>query len=64
MRRLPTILPAMSLAEALETTRIHRWSPAVGMALHARRELIPTHLSHPDHLFQSSCPGAEGELTT
>ena len=24
MRRIPTILPAMPLAEALETTRIHR----------------------------------------
>jgi hypothetical protein len=55
-RRLTTMLPAMTLAEAFETTRIHRWFPAVGMALHARREPIPAHLSHPDHLFQSSCP--------
>jgi magnesium chelatase family protein len=29
-RRLPTILPAMTLAEALETTRIHRVAGRTG----------------------------------
>jgi magnesium chelatase family protein len=30
MRRIPTILPAMRLAEALETTRIHRVASLTG----------------------------------
>jgi magnesium chelatase family protein len=29
-RRLPTILPAMTLAEAIETTRIHRVAGLTG----------------------------------
>jgi magnesium chelatase family protein len=29
-RRLPTILPAMTLAEALETTRLHRVAGRTG----------------------------------
>jgi predicted ATPase with chaperone activity len=29
-RRLTTILPAMTLAEAIETTRIHRVASAIG----------------------------------
>jgi predicted ATPase with chaperone activity len=29
-RRLPTVLPAMTLAEAIETTRIHRVASLTG----------------------------------
>ena len=37
-RRLPTILPALPLAEALETTRIHRVAGLTG----ARTVLVTT----------------------
>jgi magnesium chelatase family protein len=37
-RRLTTILPAMTLAEAIETTRIHRVAGLTG----ARPALVPT----------------------
>jgi magnesium chelatase family protein len=38
-RRLTTILPAMSLADALETTRLHRVAGLTG----ARTALVTTH---------------------
>jgi magnesium chelatase family protein len=38
-RRLTTILPAMTLAEALETTRLHRVAGRTG----ARTALVTTH---------------------
>jgi predicted ATPase with chaperone activity len=42
-RRLTTILPAMTLAEALETTRIHRVAGLTGdrMALVTTRPFAP-----------------------
>jgi predicted ATPase with chaperone activity len=38
-RRLTAILPAMTLAEAIETTRIHRAASLTG----ARTALVTTH---------------------
>jgi len=42
-RRLTTILPAMTLAEAIETTRIHRVAGLTG----ARTALRPTRFAPP-----------------
>jgi magnesium chelatase family protein len=41
-RRLTTILPAMTLAEAIETTRIHRVAGLTG----DRTALVTTRLRH------------------
>jgi hypothetical protein len=47
-RRLTTIQPAMTLAEAMETTRIHRGAGLTG----DRTAVVTTRLCHapPDHL--------------
>jgi magnesium chelatase family protein len=44
-RRLTTILPAMTLAEAIETTRIHRVAGLTG----ARTALVTTRLFRAPH---------------
>jgi hypothetical protein len=44
-RRLTTILPAMTLAEAIETTRIHRVAGLTG----GRTALVSTHLCRAPH---------------
>jgi magnesium chelatase family protein len=44
-RRLATILPAMSLAEAIETTRIHRLAGLTGGC----RAFVTTHLFRAPH---------------
>jgi magnesium chelatase family protein len=48
-RRLTTILPAMTLAEAIETTRIHRVAGLTGN----RTALITTHPCHSSHQTMS-----------
>ena len=44
-RRLTTILPAMRLAEALATTRVHRVAGRTG----ARTAVVTTRLCHASH---------------
>jgi magnesium chelatase family protein len=44
-RRLTTIVPAMSLADALETTRMHRIAGLTG----ARTAVVTTHPCHAPH---------------
>jgi magnesium chelatase family protein len=54
-RRLTTILPAMSLAEALETTRIHRVAGLTG----ARAAVVTTRPCRAPH-HMSSDMGLDG----
>jgi hypothetical protein len=51
-RRLTTILPAMILAEAIETTRIHRVAGLTG----GRTTLVPTRPSRAPHQTISDVP--------
>jgi magnesium chelatase family protein len=44
-RRLTTILPAMPLAEAIETTRLHRVAGRAAITMH--RGGSPRHHAHP-----------------
>jgi magnesium chelatase family protein len=55
-RRLTTILPAMTLAEATETTRIHRGAGLVGIcsALVMTRLSCVPHQTHSDVELTSS----------